>query len=304
MASIISRLAPEEGFTPTALDGVQLTRVNSSLTRMPVLYEPSICIVCQGRKRGYLGGETYVYDAQQFLVLSVPLPFEVETEATPHKPFLGIAIRIDLAVAAELLLALDESGGVAEVDPEGICAAPLGEELGDAALRLLKVLGAPMEARLLGPAIVREIYFRVLTSERGGAIRAALTHQSQFGKIAKALRRIHADYDGDLDVGRLAQEAGMSVPAFHVHFKSVTQTSPIQYVKATRLHKARLLMVQERLNAAQACTRVGYESASQFSREFKRFFGRTPQAEAAFMRGALAVAPAVGGDSRYVTAAQ
>lgn len=304
MATIINRLAPEEGFTPTALDGVRLTRVNSSLTRMPVLYEPSICIVCQGRKRGYLGGETYVYDAQQFLVLSVPLPFEVETEATPAKPFLGIAIRIDLAVAAELLLALDEAGGVAGAAPKGICATPLGEELGDAALRLLNVLGAPMEARLLGPAIVREIYFRVLTGEQGGAIRAALTHQSQFGKIAKALRRIHADYDGDLDVGRLAQEAGMSVPAFHVHFKSVTQTSPIQYVKATRLHKARLLMVQESLSAAQACTRVGYESASQFSREFKRFFGRTPQAEATFMRGALAVAPAAGGDARYVTAAQ
>jgi AraC-like DNA-binding protein len=271
---------------------------------MPVLYEPSICIVCQGRKRGYLGDETYIYDAQQFLVLSVPLPFEVETEATPDKPFLGIAIRIDLAVAAELLLALDETSGVAQASPKGICATPLDEPLGDATLRLLHALGSPMEARLLGPAIVREIYFRVLTGEQGGAIRAALTHQSQFGKIAKALRRIHADYDGDLDVGRLAQEAGMSVPAFHVHFKSVTQTSPIQYVKATRLHKARLLMVQENVTAAQACTRVGYESASQFSREFKRFFGRTPQEEAAFMRGALAIAPAAGDDGRYVTAAQ
>ena len=115
------------------------------------------------------------------------------------------------------------------------------------------MLGSPVEARLLGPAIVREIYFRVLTGEQGGAIRAALTHQSQFGKIAKALRRIHAAYDGDLDVGLLAQEAGMSVPAFHVHFKSVTQTSPIQYVKATRLHKARLLMIQDGASAAHAC---------------------------------------------------
>lgn len=304
MATIIARLAPLEGFTQTALEGVRLTRVNSSLTRVPVLYEPSICIVCQGRKRGYLGRETYVYDAQQFLVLSVPLPFEVETEATPDEPFLGIAVRIDLAAAAELLLALDESGGVAEASPLGICATPLGEELGDAALRLLTALCVPMEARLLGPAIVREIYFRVLTGGRGGAIRAALTHQSQFGKIAKALRRIHADYDRDLDVGRLAREAGMSVPAFHVQFKSVTQTSPIQYVKATRLHKARLLMVQESLSAAQACTRVGYESASQFSREFKRFFGRTPHEEAAFMRGALSVAPTASGDARYVAAAQ
>jgi AraC-like DNA-binding protein len=279
-------------------------RSDRSWPRRPVMYEPSICIVCQGRKRGYLGDEVFIYDAQQYLVLSVPLPFEGESEASPEEPFLAVGIRIDLAVAAELLLGLDEAGGTAAPAPVGIVATPLDDQLADAVLRLLNALTTPVEARLIGPSIVREIYFRVLTGEQGGAIRAALTHQSQFGKIAKALRRIHADYDGDLDVGRLAQEAGMSVPAFHVHFKSVTQTPPIQYVKATRLHKARLLMVQESISAAQACTRVGYESASQFSREFKRFFGRTPQEEAAFMRGALSVAPTASGDARYVTAAQ
>ena len=197
VAAMIERLAPSEGFTLSALDGVRLMRANRSLPRTPVLYEPSICIVCQGRKRGYLGEETYVYDAQQFLVLSVPLPFECETQAEPEEPFLGLAIRVDLTVAAELLLALDETGGVAQASPKGICATPLGEQLGEAVLRLLNVLGSPMEARLLGPSIVREIYFRVLTGEQGGAIRAALTHQSQFGKIAKALRRMHAGYDGD-----------------------------------------------------------------------------------------------------------
>ncbi len=303
MVELVQRLAPEQGFTQTALEHVKLMRSNRAWPRHPVLYEPSICIVCQGRKRGYLGDEVFVYDPQHYLVLSVPLPFEGETEASPEEPFLGVSLKIDLTVAAELLLALDEAGGAAAPAPAGICATPLDAPLADAVLRLLGALCSPLEARLIGPSILREIYFRVLTGEQGGAIRAALTHQSQFGKIAKALRRIHAELNGDLDVGGLAQECGMSVPAFHVHFKAVTQTSPIQYVKATRLHRARLLMIQDGASAAHAAVRVGYESASQFSREFKRFFGRTPQEEAAMMKSLLtqgAVPAAV--PARYVTA--
>lgn len=301
MAALLKALAPNEGYSPSALDGVRLMRADRSMPRRPVMYEPSICIVCQGRKRGYLGDEVFIYDAQQYLVLSVPLPFEGETEASPEEPFLAVGIRIDLAVAAELLLALDEAGGTAAPAPVGIVATPLDDQLADAVLRLLNALTTPVEARLIGPSIVREIYFRVLTGEQGGAIRAALTHQSQFGKIAKALRRIHAEYNGDLDVGGLANECGMSVPAFHVHFKAVTQTSPIQYVKATRLHRARLLMVQSGTSAAHAAAQVGYESASQFSREFKRFFGRTPQEEAAMMKTVMAAAPAMPGPPRYVS---
>jgi AraC-like DNA-binding protein len=292
MAEQILRLTTRDGLTDTALPSVRLMRSGRPWPRHPVLYEPSICIVCQGRKRGFLGDQVFVYDPHQYLVLSVPLPFEGETEASPEEPFLAVSLRIDLAVAAELLLALDEAGGAAAPAPAGICATTLDAPLADAVLRLLQALGTPLEARLIGPSILREIYFRVLTGEQGGAIRAAFTHQSQFGKIAKALRRIHSEIDADLDVGSLAQEAGMSVPAFHVHFKSVTQTSPIQYVKATRLHKARLLMIQDGSSAAQAAARVGYESPSQFSREFKRFFGRTPQEESAMMRAALTSGPA------------
>ena len=123
-------------------------------------------------------------------------------------------------------------------------------------------------------------------------MRAALTHQGHFGKIARALRRIHQDYQSDLNVTSLACEANMSVPAFHAHFKAVTQCSPIQYVKAARLHKARLLMVRGGVTAASASALVGYESASQFSREFKRMFGRSPVAEAQFMKHTLALMPA------------
>jgi AraC-like DNA-binding protein len=147
---------------------------------------------------------------------------------------------------------------------------------------------------------VREIHYRVLAGEPGPALRAALAQRSHFGKIAKALRRIHADYNATLHVDTLAAQAGMSIVTFLANFKAVTTSSPIQYLKTTRLHKARLLMVQDGATAASAAARVGYESASQFSREFKRLFGRTPLNEASEMKRALILMPAESGTS-YVT---
>ncbi|TDQ82436.1 AraC family transcriptional regulator [Dongia mobilis] len=292
MVALISYLAPNPGMSPAPLEGVKYLHANRPLPRSPVFYEPSICILAQGRKRGYLGDETFVYDAQQYLVLSVPLPFEVETEASEAEPLLGLALNVDLAVLAEMLMAIDQAGHHMPAAPKGIFATPLDDALGDAVLRLLEILAGPeIERRLLGPGILREIYYRVLTGAQGGALRAALAHHSQFGKVAKALRRIHQEFDGDLDVAALASEAGMSPAAFHAHFKAVTQTSPIQYLKTTRLHRARLIMVQEGANAAVAAVRVGYESPSQFSREFKRLFGRSPVEEARFMKNLLAVPP-------------
>lgn len=293
MTALIDRLAPAEGATLSALDGVKFMRVHRPVPRTPVLYEPCIVIVCSGRKRGHLGGQSYDYDAQQFLVLSVPLPFEGETVmASEAEPMLAVSIRIDLQMAAELMLAVEQSGTAIAAEPKGIISSPIDAKLCDAVLRLLEALTCPMETQLLAPGAMREILYRVLTSVQGGSLRAALAHQSHFGKIGKALRRIHANLSSQIDVATLAGEAGMSVAAFHANFKAVTQTSPIQYLKCTRLHKARLLMVQDGLSAASASARVGYESSSQFSREFKRFFGRTPADEAREMRTLLSQMPA------------
>jgi AraC-like DNA-binding protein len=192
----------------------------------------------------------------------------------------------------ELALALDEHEKHVDAAPKPLVTTPLDARLGDALVRLLDALGSPLESKILAPAIVREIHLRVLTGEQGPALRAALTQRGQFGKIAKALRRIHAEYHAHLDVGTLANDAGMSVPAFHSHFKSVTTTSPIQYIKATRLHQARMLMAHDGVTAAAVAARVGYESPSQFSREFKRMFGRSPTDEAQHMKGVLTLKPA------------
>jgi AraC-like DNA-binding protein len=285
MVELLATLAPGEGFTPSSLDGVKFMRTNVSTPRVPVMYEPSIVIVAQGRKRGFLGSQAFTYDAQHYLMLAVPLPFECETQASLDEPMLAISMRIDLAVVAELLMTLNDTRGPIDSEPRAVYATPLDRTLSDAVLRLLESLASPHDARILGPSIVREICYRVLTGSQGDMIRAALTHQDHFGRISKALRRIHSHFADTLDVPTLAREAGMSLAVFHAQFKAVTETSPMQYVKTTRLHHARLLMVQNGLNVSAAATRVGYESASQFSREFKRLFGASPIDDVKRLRG-------------------
>lgn len=288
MSVLVAQLAPSEGYTETALADVRLMRANRTLPRTPVLYEPCICVIVQGCKRGYLAGTAYRYDAQHYLVLSVPMVFESETDAPPGEPLLGVSLRIDPTVATELALTI-EAQTPAPAAPQGMLSTPMDQDFADALLRLLRALSSPLEAKVLGPAILRELYFRVLTGRQGPAMRAALTHGSHFGRIGRALRHIHANPARAISVAELAQEASMSVPAFHAHFKAVTHNSPLQYLKATRLHQARLLMVRQGVTAAAAAAAVGYESSSQFNREFKRLFGRTPVEEARAMQHILAL---------------
>lgn len=295
MIELIKRLAPTEGYTQSRLEGVTFMRCNRALPTSQALYEPSIVIVLQGRKRGFHGGEMFVYDAGHYLVLSVPLPFSIETQASAEEPMLGLALRVDPTTTAELAMSLDEASPRRRSTPATLYATPVDRTLEDATYRLLEALASPLESTLLAPAIVREITYRVLTGEQGGGLRAALLQDGHFGRIAKVLRRIHGQFDHTLDVGTLASDANMSVPTFHTHFKAVTQTSPIQYIKAIRLHEARMLMIRSGVSASAASQRVGYESASQFSREFKRLFGRSPSQEARHLKEVLALAKPVTG---------
>ena len=289
MVALMERLAPVEGYNLSALPDVRFLRSNRPLSRTPVLYEPGIVIVCQGRKRGFLGEREYVYDAQHYLAVAVPVPFSMETEASAEEPLLAVYLRLDFQLTADLLLELAEQGLAVQAEPQGMLSTPMDERLGASVLRLLDALLDPLETAMLGPALIREIYFRVLTSSQGAAMRAALMQQGRFATIARALRKIHASFSDALDVEQLAGEANMSVATFHHHFKAVTSTSPMQYLKSTRLHQARLLMIRNEISVAAACAKVGYESASQFSREFKRLFGRSPVEEVERMRKTFAM---------------
>jgi len=300
MVKLMEQLAPVEGYNLSALEDIRFLRSNRPLTRTPVLYDPGIVILCQGRKRGYLGDDVYVYDARHYLVVSVPVPFTMETDASESEPMLAVYMRLNFQLASELVLQVDEMQGPNNAQPKGMYASPMDEFLHCSTLRFLEAMSTPAEAQILGPSLIREIYYRILTGEQGGSLRAALNRQGHFGKISRAIRKIHGCYAERLDVETLANEASMSVPSFHVHFRSVTDSSPMQYLKSTRLHQARLLMLRNAMSASSAAFNVGYESASQFSREFKRFFGRTPQAEIEWMKATYAL-PAPATPSLYVS---
>ncbi|WP_206860485.1 AraC family transcriptional regulator [Lysobacter changpingensis] len=301
LAPRVLALAPDEGYNLTALPSLRLLRSNRPLARTPVLYDPGIVIVCQGRKRGYFGQRTFVYDANQYLAVSVPVPFTMETDATEQEPLLALYLHLEFPLAAELALSIDRHGRRAnEAEPRSMMSSPMDDAMHLSVLRLLQSLADPVEAGILGPQLLREVYYRILTGPQGPNLRAALAMEGRFGNIARALQRIHAAYDQPLSVAQLAAEAGMSAPSFHSHFKAVTCTSPMQYLKSTRLHQARLLMTQEGMTAAAACHAVGFESTSQFNREFKRLFGLTPAREARRMRESFAMPPRPA-DARYVS---
>lgn len=297
MVELLYALAPDEGYNLTALPSVRILRSNRALTRTPVLYDPGIVIVCQGWKRGYFGDKLYVYDAQHYLAVSVPVPFDMETDATQAQPLLALYLHLDFSIAADLMLHIERHQAAVEPAhaPQSMLSSPIDPDMRVSVLRFLEALSRPLEAAVIGPGLLRELYFRVLTGAQGRAMREALALKGQYGRIGRALRRIHAGYTESLDLTQLAREAGMSIPAFHSHFKAITQASPMQYLKSTRLHQARLLMVRQDITAEAACYAVGYTSSSQFSREFRRLFGLPPAAEARRMRENFAVPPAFPG---------
>jgi AraC-like DNA-binding protein len=245
-----------------------------------MVYRPHIIIVGQGRKRAFIGGETYQYDPANYLVLAVPLPAECEAETVAGKPVLMVNIDVDATMVGEMLLEIESPSARMGETPRGISSTPMNEELTVAVVRLLECLRCPTDSRLLGCQMVREVVYRVLRGEQGGALHALASRDDHFTRIARVLKHIHLEYAKPLGTEELAKQAGMSISVFHHHFKLVTACSPLQYLKRIRLDRAKTLMTLEGYNASQAAHSVGYESASQFGREFKRLFGTTPVEDA------------------------
>lgn len=285
LADRLRALVPHEGFHATALADVTLMRVDHSCEPVAVLQEPAIVLALQGLKRGYLGNEVLSYAAGQGLVVSLPMNFRCDTVVPgPGQPMLALQVRVDLETVRELVNRLVDAGlpGPSPASGRAMAVTPLDDAMLDTVDRLLSALGSRMDAAVLGPQLLRELHYRVLMSEAGGCLRELAQWQGRVGGVHRSIERLRARLDQDWQVAELAREAAMSPSAFHAAFKDVTGQSPMQYLKAVRLHRARELLAQTQRLASDVAFEVGYQSPSQFSRDYKRHFGASPsQARAA-----------------------
>ena len=238
---------------------------------------PSICLIGQGRKRLFLGEESYVYDAHRFLITSVDLPVVTQViEASSDRPYLGLTLELDLRVMAQLMLGRDMPSARPSRERLGIAVSEVSPPLLDAFNRLIDLLENPEDISALAPLVKQEIFYRLLTGEQGPLLRQITTVGNHGYQISRAIDWLKENFSKPVKMQELASKAGLSLSAFHNHFRSMTAMSPLQYQKRMRLNEARRLMLTEHIDASRAAFRVGYESPSQFSREYSRQFGAPP----------------------------
>lgn len=287
IANKIQQYAQQDGITDTVTPYIKLFRVSSPEQAQPVCYEPCIVIVGQGQKCGYLGEQKFVYNQDNYLVMSLPMPFQCEVEqASEDKPFLGLGVYIDAVDISQLLMDMvkvdhpqSQQDADSSKDPQAALASPMDDHIRGLAHRILDALENEDDAKLLIPLYVKELMFRILQGEQGSALRAIAQQTSRFHHISKVLKYLQANFLENTSIESLASMANMSPSSFHQHFKAVTSVSPVQYLKSIRLHEARSLILQGGATASSAASSVGYASSSQFSREYKRFFGVVPSAD-------------------------
>jgi AraC-like DNA-binding protein len=285
LASAIERQTAADGSFETAVPALRLSRFSATSDLIALVYEPSLCIVAQGTKEVLLADESYLLEPAGSLLVSVDLPVAARVvEASPDRPYLAVRISVDPAVVGELLAdgtAAPPLGSTAR----GLVVTPVEPPLLDAVARLVALLDSPRDVEPLAPLVLREITYRVLAGPQGLRLRQIASAGAPARRIARAIRWLKDHFADPLRIESLAKQVGMSPSAFHLHFKGVTAMSPLQYQKRLRLQEARRLMLGEGLDAAEAAFRVGYESPSQFSREYRRMFGAPTRQDVAAVKG-------------------
>jgi AraC-like DNA-binding protein len=275
-AAAVERHMTADGAYDTVVPRLALFRASAPSNHHAAMYEPSLCVVAQGAKEVLLAGETYRYDPAHSLLVSVDLAVASRVvEASPDRPCLVVRVALDPAVVGELLAdGTPERSGPAV---RGIAASPVEPLLLDAVTRFVALLDRPRDIGPLAPLVLREITYRLLDGPQGMRLRQIASAGAPTQRIARAIRWLNDHFAEPLRVEALAKHVGLSPSAFHLHFKGVTALSPLQYQKRLRLQKARRLMLGEGIDAAEAAFRVGYESPSQFGREYLRMFGASPR---------------------------
>jgi AraC-like DNA-binding protein len=285
LASKVGRHIKADGVYATAVPELMLYRSSAPTEHDAAVYEPSLVIVVQGSKEVILAGETYRYDPAQWLLVSVDLPVTARViEASPSRPCLAIRVSLDAAVVGELV-AESISMPIVGSPTRGLAVTSVEPPLLDAVTRLVALLDFPDDILPLAPLVLREITYRLLAGPQGSRLRQIASAGAPAQRIATAIRWLKGHFTDPLRVDSLAKRVRMGPSAFHLHFKEVTAMSPLQYQKRLRIQEARRLMLGEGLDAAEAAYRVGYESPSQFSREYRRMFGAPPRQDVMALKG-------------------
>ncbi len=261
----------------TEVPGLLLSRRTAPTAPASATYEPSLAVVAQGRKRADLAGTTFIFDESRYLLTSLDLPVICNViEASEEVPYLCFVLKLEMPVVRELLSREEIQAPAAPSDRPAMATGETTAELLAACCRLVDLLNTPQDIPFLSSLIQREIIYRILRGPEGARLRAIATLGDQSHRTAKAIAWIRANYAKPLRVEGLAQIAGMGLSTLHHHFRALTAMSPLQYQKQLRLQAARERMLMDGLDAASAAFEVGYESASQFNREYSRFFGQPP----------------------------
>lgn len=285
LRALALRHADGEGIRATAIDSLQCIKLSATQMQLPAVYRPSICVIVQGRKQVLLEDERYGYAPSQFLAVSVDLPLVGQvTEASAAQPYLCLAIDLDARQIADLVALSGDPSWSRATTGRGLFVGEVDRALCDSVLRLARLLDSPRDIPVLAPLALREFHYRVLRSPYGAQVAQMAIVGSTTHKIGQAIRRLKTQLAEPVRVEELASLASMSPSSFHHHFKALTAMSPVQYQKRLRLTEARHILLAEDTDAASAAYRVGYQSVSQFSRDYARMFGAPPRRDVQALR--------------------
>lgn len=285
LAALIDQFSAVDGIRPTPIPRLLLIRSSQPTEPLHTLHEPALCIVAQGRKQVMVGETIFDYDPTHYLVVSVDVPIIGQViEASPARPYLCLRLDFDPVALSALMLEAGMTTAASDVPGPSLQLDVVTPELLNAAIRLLRLLASPRDIGVLAPLAEREILYRLLHSPQGGRLRQIAQADSKLQQINRAIGWIKKNFREPFSIERVAAEARMSASALHDHFKTVTAMTPLQYQKQLRLQEARRLMVGLSVDAATASHDVGYESPSQFSREYRRLFGAPPARDVARLR--------------------
>lgn len=285
LTELLARHVAKDGLHRCALPGVTLIRASAPTLPMPAIYEPTLCLIAQGRKQAQLGVTRLVYDPSSYLLASVGVPVMGSViEASAENPYLCVQIDLDMVAIGELALRFPAVPIESKHDPLGLSLHQTTPALLEAVIRLVKLLDAPDDIEALAPLILREIFYRLLIGSAGSTVRQFAQGDSRLSQIARAIGWIRENYHTACPIEQAADIAGMSRSGFHAHFRQVTGMSPLAFRTQLRMQRAQHLMVNEAMDAADAGFMVGYGSPSQFSRDYARLFGSPPGRHAEQLR--------------------